>query len=54
MKEMEKGGGALLPTHIYTHPTSGNRGGVNNGAGSAANSIQGRVSNPLFPFPFAI
>lgn len=53
-RKWKKEGGTLLPTHTYTHPTSGNRGGVNNGAGSAANSVQGRVSNPLFPFPFAI
>lgn len=53
MKEMEIGGGGLA-AYTHTHPTSGNRGGVNNKAGSAANSIQGRVSNPLFPFPFAI
>lgn len=48
----KEGGPCCL--HTNTHPTSGDGGGVNNGAGSAANSVQGRVSNPLFPFPLAI
>lgn len=52
-KWKKEGGPYCLRTHTHTPPQA-IRGGVNNGAGSAANSVQGRVSNPLFPFPFAI